>query len=118
MLRTSIEINELKIFARHGVFPQERKCGNLYSISLSLAYPAEAAAMNDALDGTIDYSEAVEIVAREMKQPSALIEHVAWRIRLALLKRWPEIEGGYIRLEKLAPPISAELGSAAVKLEW
>lgn len=118
MPRISIEINDLKIFARHGVFPQERKCGNLYSVSLSLVYPADDAAINDALDGTIDYSEAVEIIAREMEQPSALIEHVAWRIRLALLKRWPKIEGGCIRLEKPAPPISAEIGSAAVKVEW
>lgn len=118
MLRTSIEINELKIFAHHGVSPQERKCGNLYSISLSLVYPATAAAMSDDLGGTIDYSEAVEIVSFEMEQPSALIEHVAWSIRLALLKRWPKIEGGYIRLAKLAPPISADLGSAAVTLEW
>lgn len=118
MLRTSIEINELKIFAHHGVSPQERKCGNLYSVSLSLVYPAAVAAMSDDIGGTIDYSEAVEIVSFEMEQPSALIEHVAWRIRVALLKRWPKIEVGCIRLAKLSPPISAELGSAAVALEW
>lgn len=118
MLKTTIEINNLKIYAYHGVSPQERKCGNLYSVSLSLVYPAAVAAMNDDLGGTIDYSEVVELVNFEMSQSSALIEHVAWRIRSAVIKMWPKIEGGWVRVAKLSPPMSAELESASFSIEW
>lgn len=118
MLRISIDINDLKIFAHHGVSQQERKCGNLYSVSLSLAYPAIAAAMSDDIGGTIDYSEAVSLVTFEMQQSSALLEHVAWRIRAALVKRWPKIEAGRICVTKLSPPIAADLASASVTVVW
>lgn len=94
------------------------ECGNDYSVTLHVVYPATAAAVSDDLGGTMDYSETVALIQYEMSQPSQLLEHVAWRIREAIIKRWPKIESGMLTLAKLAPPMTAEVGSVAVTLEW
>lgn len=118
MIKTTIELNNLRVFSHHGVSPQECECGNDYSVTLHVVYPAHAAAVSDDLGGTVDYSEAVELIKFEMDQPASLLEHVAWRIREALIKRWPKIESGRLTVAKLSPPISAELASAAITMEW
>lgn len=53
-----------------------------------------------------------------MSEPSALLEHVAMRIKTALTGRFPLIQGGFIRVAKITPPIAAELDSVAIKIEW
>ena len=64
-------------------------------------------------------AEAIEIVKNVMKTPSHLIENVIERIRIALLNRFPLIEGGTIKIEKLSPPIaSTQVESVSVIYEW
>jgi len=53
-----------------------------------------------------------------MAVPSALLEHVAGRIYRHILNRWHEVTGGYIKIAKLTPPVTAELASASVSLAW
>lgn len=118
MMKITIEINDLRVYSHHGVSPQECECGNNYSVTLHVVYPAQAAAVSDDLGGTIDYSETVDLIKFEMDQPAQLLEHVAWRIREAVIKRWPKIESGYLQVAKLSPPMAAELASAAITLEW
>lgn len=118
IMKATIEINDLRVYSHHGVSPQECECGNEYSVTLHVVYPARAAAESDDLGGTVDYSEVVELIKFEMNQPAQLLEHVAWRIREAVIKRWPKIEAGRVRVAKLSPPMTAELASAAVTLEW
>lgn len=117
-MRGTVEINGLRIFARHGVLPQERQVGNLFEVSAHLVYPMDRALEHDDLDGTLNYAEATEVITDVMSVPSALIEHVAMRIKNALTDRFPLIEGGSIRVAKITPPISAELDSVAIKIEW
>lgn len=117
-MKGTVEINGLRIFARHGVLPQERQVGNLFEVTAHLVYPMDDAMAHDALDGTLNYAEAVEVITQVMSTPSALLEHVAMRIKSALVAGFPLIEGGYIRVAKITPPITAELDSVAVKIEW
>ncbi len=53
-----------------------------------------------------------------MATPSALIEHVAYRIREAVTSRWPLIDSGMVRVAKLTPPVSAEVAEVAVRIDW
>lgn len=117
-MRGIVEINGLRVFARHGVASQERLVGNLFEVTAHLVYPMDDAMAHDRLDGTLNYAEAVEVIEDVMSTPSALLENVAMRIKTALTGRFPLIEGGYIRVAKITPPIAAELDSVAVKIEW
>lgn len=115
-----ISINGLKIYARHGVFDQERRVGNAFEVTLRLDVPASDAAMDsDNLGDTINYAEAVDIIKAEMAIPSKLIEHVAGRIRRRLEARFPgQIAAGELTVAKLAPPIPAELQSVSFTTRW
>ena len=114
----TVEINGLRLTAHHGVLPQERTVGNLFEVTVHLRYPMEGAMRHDDLSETLNYAEAVGIIRSEMETPSQLLENVVWRIREALLARFPRIGGGMIRLAKLTPPIPAEMADVAVRVEW
>lgn len=116
----SISVNGLKLRAYHGVGEQERRVGNDFEVSVTVYLPGESrAAVSDALDDTVNYAEIAEIVRREMAMPSKLIEHVAYRIRQAICAAYgSRICGGKVTVEKLAPPIPAQLQSVAFSTEW
>ncbi|MDE6370139.1 MAG: dihydroneopterin aldolase [Duncaniella sp.] len=114
----TVEINELRLFAHHGVMEQERIVGNEFTVTVHLRYPMHKAIHDDNLDGTLNYAEAVEVICREMSMPSALLEHVAGRIHVALTDRWPLIEGGMIRIAKVTPPIPAQMKDVAVRIDF
>ncbi len=119
MSKGAIEINKLRIYAHHGVLDQENRVGNDFLVSLKVYYPISRAMVNDNLTGTMNYAEAIEIIKNVMKTPSHLIENVIERIRIALLNRFPLIEGGTIKIEKLSPPIaSTQVESVSVIYEW
>ena len=117
-MKGTIEVNGLRLFARHGVYEEERVNGNTFELSVHLVYPIEKGMMNDDLDGTLNYAEVVEVAREVMAYPSQLLEHVVWRLHSALTDRFPDIEGGMIRLSKLNPPIPSEMDGVAVRIEW
>lgn len=116
-IETTIEINSMRIFARHGVLPQERTVGNEFEVTVHLRYPADPS--TDNILDTVNYAEIIEVIRKEMDEPADLIEKVAWRIREQLIARWPDTGGGLVRICKLHPPVAGvQLTSAAVKLTW
>ena len=76
-MTTSVYIDKLRIFARHGVLPQERTVGNTFEVSVRLDFNALRAMISDSIDDTVNYAEAVEIIRGEMSMPSQLLENVA-----------------------------------------
>lgn len=116
----TIEVNRLRLRAFHGVNGQERIVGNDFEVSISVDYPPAAEAVeNDNVESTLDYAELITIAREEMAVPSALIEHVAGRIRDAVMRRFPGVTGGRVRVSKLRPPVAGvELGETAVVIVW
>ncbi len=114
----TVEVNGLRLFARHGVMAQERTVGNIFEVTVHLRYPMEGALLDDDLASTVNYAELVALITEVMKTPSQLLEHVVARIHKAILAAYPRVEGGMIRLAKITPPIPAELRDVAVRIEW
>lgn len=107
----------MKFYAFHGVQPQEKRVGQHFTASLSLAAPLEKALASDDLADTIDYAAVYEIVKKEIDQPSCLLEHVAGRILGALKQNFPQLTEIELSLSKLNPPVAGEMHSAAVILK-
>ena len=118
MDEVTIEVNGLRLYARHGVGAQETCVGNLFEVTVHLRYPARYALEHDVLDGTVNYADVVAVAKDVMAVPSLLIKNAAWRLKDAMLEKFPAIAGGMVRVAKLVPPISAELESVAVVLRW
>lgn len=117
-MKATIEINNLCIKAYHGVMTQENITGNTFEVTVHLRYPIEDAINTDNIESTLNYAEVVEQIKIEMKKTSQLLEHVAGRIRVSLISRFPKIQGGMIRIAKITPPISAQMQSVAVTIKW
>lgn len=114
----TVEIDRLRVYARHGVAEQERKVGNIFEVSASLRYPMDNACTDDSLTDTLDYSEAIAIIRHTMSEPCLLIEHAAWRIVKALRTRFPLIRGGLVKITKITPPCGVEVKGVSAILEW
>lgn len=117
-IETTIEVNGLRLFARHGVMPQEREVGNVFEVTVHLTADVAESFENDNIDSTVNYAEVVALIKRCMAQPSDLLEHVAARIRREIIACYPEIKAGMVRVAKLTPPIPADMDSVAVVIRW
>lgn len=109
-----IQINKLRIYACHGVLPQEQVVGQDFEVSLTIEIDYDG---TDSIDSTINYAEICALIKREMQTPSALIEHCATRIAAALRREFPTIKRGELTLAKLTPPMPFEVASVAVTVE-
>jgi 7,8-dihydroneopterin aldolase/epimerase/oxygenase len=73
-----IMIRNLRVFAHHGVLPDEAERGQVFVIDLDLTLDLEPAGRSDEPDRTIDYgaltARVAEVVAAERRQ---LLEAVA-----------------------------------------
>lgn len=118
-ITTRIQVNGLRLRGYHGVFEQETRVGNIFSYDVDVAVPWLEAAGTDDIELTLSYADIVEVVREVNSSPSRLLEHVAFRLRKALVEKWPQITAGYVRVAKIKPPIAcSELDSAAVVIDW
>lgn len=114
----TIHIDGLRIYAHHGVNPQETVVGNVFEVNLALKIDAEAAMKNDSLGDTVNYAEIVDLVKKCMAEPSLLLENAAYRICHAISDSYPAVRHGSISLYKIQPPISAELARVGFSFDW
>jgi len=109
-------LQNIELQAYHGVFDNERSDGNLFRVSVSLCLPDPAGMTTDRIEDTIDYGAVYAVVKREMEQPSALLEHVAARIRAALAARWREAADIHVSVSKHNPPVGGKVEWATVEI--
>lgn len=114
---TAIVIKDLRIYARHGVMPQEQLTGDYFTINLRLSIDFSAAMKSDSLEDTLDYSAAVETVRKEMDIPSKLLEHAGRRICQALFDKFANVKSIDLELIKENPPMGAECKGAGIRLQ-
>ena len=112
-----ILIDNLQMYAFHGVMEQERRVGGWFDISVRVHYNILRAIQTDDVNDTLSYAELLEVVKSQMAQPSNLLEHVASRIGKAVLERFPEVENVEIKLLKLNPPMGADCKGAGVEVK-
>lgn len=115
MDKITISLDNLSVYARHGVFPQENTVGNTFEVSVAVDIPADFDLEADIPENTISYADIYEIVKMEMNVTSKLIETVAWRIAKRLRELYPQILSGVVRISKCPPPIPGIIGNASVK---
>ena len=119
MSRTvEIAVRRIKVFAYHGVSPQERTVGADFYATIKASVEVEASAWrDDRLEGTADYSRFVSIARREMAVPSNLLEHVAARIASAILAECSSVSKVSVTIEKENPPLGVSCQGVSVKVE-
>lgn len=115
-LSSYIFLENIRLYAYHGVAPQEQTVGNEFVINLKLKVDVARAAETDEVADTVSYAAVFALVKEEMSIPSKLLEHVCGRIVRRLLEHFPAIDEVAIKLAKRCPPMGADLDTAGVEM--
>lgn len=114
---SKIYLEDVKIYAYHGVLPEENIIGTYYLLNVEIHTDLWKAAESDHLDDTISYADINEIIHDEMKISSKLLEHVAGRIISKIHEKFKEISYIRLKITKTSPPMKGEMKGAAIELE-
>jgi dihydroneopterin aldolase len=115
--QSSIQLHDLRFYAYHGVMEQERRVGGEYLVTLHVEADLSRAVASDDVADTVNYAALYEVVAREMAQPSKLLEHVAGRIAQRVLQTFSMVDALSIRITKCNPPMGADCKGASVTVK-
>lgn len=115
-MKSFILLENMTFYAYHGVFDQETTVGNEFTVSLEIEVNVEKSTLSDKIEDTVSYADVYDLVAKEMKTPSKLLEHLAKRIIDRIKVYYPHIECIKIKLSKRHPPLSGQIESAGIIL--
>jgi dihydroneopterin aldolase len=107
-----VHLNNLRFFAYHGLFPEERKTGNQFIVNVSVDYPDEK--IITGLEATINYADLFNLIKLEMEKPRDLMETLAMEITETIHQSWKYARKIDITITKQQPPITGFSGSAGV----
>lgn len=116
-MTSKILLENLKIYAYHGVLPEENRIGTSYILNVEVHADLWKATETDDLNDTISYADINDLIHTEMKIPSKLLEHVAGRIITKIHSAFPQINFIKIKITKTSPPMKGEMDGASVAFE-
>lgn len=113
-----IVLKGLYFEARHGVLDFEKREYQPFIVDLEMSLDLTEAGLRDELDKTVDYSKVYELVKAEvMDECHDLIEKLAYRIILAVLRYDGRISSVKVSLHKPKAPIDARFDDVIVVME-
>ncbi len=111
-------IENLEVYARHGVFPEENKLGQKFVICAQLEVDAAKAARQDDLALSVNYGEVCYFIKEWMEQHTfRLIETVADFLAREILLKFPLVQGITLEVKKPNAPILLPFEWVSVKVE-
>jgi dihydroneopterin aldolase len=111
-----ISFNKLLFVGYHGLYPEEKKLGNNYSVEIDIDFNPKQSII-DQLDQTIDYVHVYAIVKKWMEIPTPLLETLVGKIADDILSSQPLANTVFVKITKLHLPISSFEGNVSVKIE-
>lgn len=112
-----IYIEELKIFAHHGVFEHENVNGQNFYINAVLYVDTEKAGMTDDLNCSVDYSKVCEVLEKVMTENTfRLIETAAQTAAETVLREFELVREVDMEVRKPEAPIDMDFSSVSVKI--
>ena len=111
-----ISLNKLLFVGYHGLYPEEKKLGNNYSVEIDIDFTPKQGVI-DQLDQTIDYVHVYAIVKKWMEIPTPLLETLVGKIADDILSSQPLANRVFVKITKLHLPISSFEGNVSVKIE-
>lgn len=112
-----ITIKGLKLFAYHGVNPEEKENGQTFIIDLDYFLDASKACESDNVEDTVSYASVVKCIKRAFNaEKYDLIEKAAQIVCNAVLNEFKAIQRVEITLKKPNAPVNADFEYMAVSL--
>jgi dihydroneopterin aldolase len=113
----TINVRGIHLRANHGCLPEEARIGGDFVVNVQLQGDFSVAAASDKLTDAADYVKVYEIVKREMKIRSNLIEHVGERIATHLKKEFQQVTQLSVEVIKKKPPMNGNVDEVSFVIE-
>ncbi len=113
-----IKIEDLEVFANHGVFPEENVLGQKFVVSAVMYMDTRRAGLTDELTASIHYGEASAFITEYLKSHTfKLLEKVAEGLAEEMLVRIAGLQKVQIEIKKPWAPVGLPLKTVSVEIE-
>jgi dihydroneopterin aldolase len=112
-----IELQNVRIFAFHGFFPEERVLGNWYRINLKVKLKNKQL-IDDQLVNTLDYGTLFLVCKEVMANSVDLLETVVETIFDRIVSLSNQIIEINLELSKENPPLGISAGNSSISRKW
>lgn len=112
-----IKIQNLEVFAKHGVYPEENVLGQKFMISAVLHTSTRKAGMTDELEYSINYGEVSHFIKKFVEENTwKLLERVVEQLAQALLVEYPLLWKVDLEIQKPWAPVGLPLDTVSVEI--
>lgn len=111
----TIHLQQLKFFAYHGLYEEEKIAGNNFEMDIAIEMPEQENI--SAIEQTLDYTKVYEIVRTRMSVPTPLLETLAQETAELIYLADNRIKSISLSVKKLSPPIKDFKGSVGVTVK-
>ena len=112
-----IKIRDLRVFAYHGVNPEEKEEGQNFYVDADLFLDLSAAGRSDELTATAHYGHVCKTIDRVMREKSYdLIERAAQVTAEQILVEYPCVKRVRVEVKKPEAPVKLPFGMISVEL--
>lgn len=118
MSQDMIKITNLKVFAHHGVFPEETRDGQDFYVNAKLFLDCRKAGRTDCLEDSLNYGEVSHFMTAFLQEHTyKLIEAATEQLAEEMLLSMPALKGVEIELCKPHAPIGLPFENVSVTME-
>ncbi|RPF51224.1 dihydroneopterin aldolase [Aquisalibacillus elongatus] len=112
-----IKLNGMMFYGYHGVFPEENKLGQRFTVDIELFTDLKKAGQSDDIQDSMDYGQVYQVTQRVVEgEAKNLIETVAEDISKALFEQFGMLQAVSIYIDKPGPPIPGYYESVGVEI--
>lgn len=112
-----ILIRDLKIFAYHGVNPEEKENGQNFVFDIDLGVNMTKACYSDNVEDTVSYAKVIKTVNRvATAEKYDLLEKLAQVVADAILNEYSDVFNVSITLKKPEAPMKADFSYVGVQI--
>ena len=115
-MRTTVKVENLKIYAFHGCMNEEKVIGSGYVVNITAICFVNKEVFQDVISGTVDYVDLARIAKQEMSIRAKLLEVVVKRIIDRSFEEITVLNKIYVTVSKINPPINADVEAVSVTM--
>ena len=110
-----IGLQSIRIFAYHGLYPEEQNSGNHFRVDLTVDTGDRPLSESDRIEDTVDYTVLYKVVEEVMSVRQNLLETLVSKIGRRIIDELEDFDAVTVRVTKESPPLKAEVASSFVQ---
>ena len=117
-MKTVLFIDNLEVFANHGLFEEENKLGQKFIFDIECELNYKKAMFSDEMTDSISYADIAEVVVKTTTTNTFnLLERLAGEILKNIFTEFPQIENINLKINKPGAPIKYHFEKCGVEVK-